>query len=172
MLRAREPDETGFVERDGVRTYWERFGDGDQTLLLLPTWSLFHSRHWKFQLPYFARHFRVLTFDGRGNGKSDRPLDPASYSTETFAADALAVLDATETDRTAVVGFSAGGPRALMLAANDPDRVSAAVFIGPAVALGETLPHRVRYSWDERLDTTEGWAKYNRHYWLADYRGF
>src|SRR2546425_1158091 len=64
MLRARQPDETGFVERNGIRSYWERFGEGDQTILFLPTWSIIHSRHWKFQIPYFARHFRVVTYDG------------------------------------------------------------------------------------------------------------
>ena len=42
-------------------------------MLLLPTWSIVHSRHWKMQVPYLARHCRVLTFDGRGNGRSDRP---------------------------------------------------------------------------------------------------
>ena len=42
-------------------------------MLLLPTWSIIHSRHWKMQIPYLARHCRVVTFDGRGNGRSDRP---------------------------------------------------------------------------------------------------
>ena len=37
--------------------------------------------------------------------------------------------------------------------------------------LGEGPQERV-YPWDEELDTDEGWAKYNRHYWLRDYRGF
>ena len=60
-MRAREPDQTGFIERDGIRVYWELLGDGDRTVLFLPTWSLFHSRHWKMQLPYFARHFRETT---------------------------------------------------------------------------------------------------------------
>src|SRR5437764_166746 len=101
MLRAREPDETGFVERDGVRVYWERLGEGEQTVLFLPTWSLIHSRQWKLQLPYFARHFRVLTFDARGNGKSDRPFDPAAYAETEFAADALAVLDEIGTEEAA-----------------------------------------------------------------------
>ena len=73
MTRAAEPDETGYVERDGVRVYWERYGDGDRTILLLPTWSIVHSRVWKMQIAYLARHARVITFDGRGNGKSDRP---------------------------------------------------------------------------------------------------
>ena len=36
MLRARDPDETGFVERDGVSVYWERLGDGERTVLFLP----------------------------------------------------------------------------------------------------------------------------------------
>ena len=172
MLRAREPDETGVVERDGVRVYWELFGEGDETILFLPTWSIVHSRHWKLQLPYFARHFRVLTFDGRGNGRSDRPPDPAAYAEEEFAADALAVMDVTDTDRAAIVGFSLGGQRGLLLAANHAERVSAAAFIGPAVPLASPLPTRVVYSFDESLDTDEGWAKYNRYYWLRDYRGF
>jgi pimeloyl-ACP methyl ester carboxylesterase/predicted glycosyltransferase len=173
-MRAREPDEQGFVVRDGTRVYWERLGEGERTVLFLPTWSLLHSRHWKFQLPYFARHFRVLTFDGRGNGKSDRPLDAAAYAEEEFAADALAVLDATATDRAAIVGFSMGGQRGILLAANHPERVTHAAFIGSGLpGLGPVLAERQVFSaFDERLEEREGWAKYNRHYWLEDYRGF
>jgi pimeloyl-ACP methyl ester carboxylesterase len=78
--RARYPDEEGYVERGGVRVFWERYGEGDPSVLLLPTWTLLHSRLWKAQIAYLARHFRVVTFDPRGNGKSDRPRDPACYS--------------------------------------------------------------------------------------------
>ena len=73
QTRARYPDQTGFVERDGVRVFWEAYGTGDQTILLLPTWEIVHSRIWKGQIPYLARRFRVVTFDPRGNGRSDRP---------------------------------------------------------------------------------------------------
>ena len=79
QTRARLPDAEGHVERDGVRVCWERHGDGDPTLLLLPAWSLIHSRQWKAQVPYLARHYRVVTFDGRGNGRSDRPPTAAAY---------------------------------------------------------------------------------------------
>jgi pimeloyl-ACP methyl ester carboxylesterase/predicted glycosyltransferase len=166
MLRAREPDETGFVERDGVSVYWERLGDGDQTVLFLPTWTLLHSRCWKMQLPYFSRHYRVLTFDPRGNGKSDRPSDPAAYAEAEFAGDALAVMDATGTDQAAIVGLSMGAQRGLLLAADHPERVASAAFIGPAVPLGTGMPERKKYPFDERHDTTEGWAKSNRYHWV------
>src|SRR5216110_199706 len=72
QTRARYPDESGYVEREGVRIHYEVYGMGEPTVLLLPTWSLVHSRHWKMQIPYLARHCRVVTFDGRGNGRSDR----------------------------------------------------------------------------------------------------
>ena len=74
------PGRAGYVERDGVRIYYEVYGAGEPTVLLLPTWSIIHSRHWKMQIPYLARHCRVLTFDGRGNGRSDRPRDAATTS--------------------------------------------------------------------------------------------
>ena len=74
QTRARYPDSSGYVERDGVNLYYEVYGSGEPTVLLLPTWSIIHSRHWKMQIPYLARHCRVVTFDGRGNGRSDRPI--------------------------------------------------------------------------------------------------
>src|SRR3989442_5001990 len=93
QTRARYPDEEGFVERDGVRVFYEVYGSGEPTIVLLPTWSIIHSRHWKMQIPYLARFCRVVTFDGRGNGRSDRPAGTDAYSEWEFAADALAVMD-------------------------------------------------------------------------------
>jgi pimeloyl-ACP methyl ester carboxylesterase/predicted glycosyltransferase len=169
QTRARYPDESGYVERDGVRLHYEVYGSGEPTVFLLPTWSIIHSRHWKMQIPYLARHCRVLTFDGRGNGRSDRPA--SGYDEREFAADALAVMDATATERATLVSLSMGAQRALLLAAEEPERVDGSVFICPAVPLGKGPVDR-KHPWNEELDTDEGWAKYNRYYWLKDYRGF
>jgi pimeloyl-ACP methyl ester carboxylesterase/predicted glycosyltransferase len=169
--RARYPDESGYVGRDGVQLYYEVYGSGAPTVFLLPTWSIVHSRHWKMQIPYLSRHCRVITFDGRGNGRSDRPA--AGYDETEFAADALAVMDATATECAVIVSLSLGAQRALVLAAEHPERVTGSVFIGPAVpfaALDGASPGDD--GWDTELDTDEGWAKYNRYYWLRDYRGF
>jgi pimeloyl-ACP methyl ester carboxylesterase len=169
QTRARHPDTSGYTERDGVRLYYEVYGAGEPTIFLLPTWSIIHSRHWKMQIPYLARHGRVITFDGRGNGRSERPA--TGYGEREFAADALAVMDATGTGRTVIVSLSLGAQRALLLAADHPNRVTGAVFIAPAVPLAAPPGDRY-YPWDEKLGTDEGWAKYNRYYWLRDYRGF
>ena len=103
-MRAKLPDKDGFVERDGVKLYYEIYGDGPETMVFLPTWSIVHSRVYKAQLPYFSERFRCITFDGRGNGKTDRPEDVAAYSLDNYIADALAVMDATEAGRAIVVG--------------------------------------------------------------------
>jgi pimeloyl-ACP methyl ester carboxylesterase len=171
QTRARYPDAEGYVERDGVHVFYEVYGSGDPTILLLPTWSVIHSRHWKMQIPHLARHCRVVTFDGRGNGRSDRPQDPAAYDEREFAADALAVLDATQAERALIVGFSLGGQRGLILAAEHPERVEGAVFIGPNfMGGGEPLPERTVYDFDTEHATAEGWSKHNRFHWLRDYR--
>jgi pimeloyl-ACP methyl ester carboxylesterase/predicted glycosyltransferase len=168
--RARYPDTSGYVERDGVKLHFEVYGSGEPTVLLLPTWSIVHSRHWKMQIPYLSRHCRVVTFDGRGNGRSDRPTD--GYGEREFAADSLAVMDATATGSATLVSLSMGAQRGLILAAEHPDRVSGVVFICPAVPLGGPITGRGIHSWGVPLDTEEGWAKYNRYYWLKDYQGF
>ena len=172
QTRARYPDETGCVVRDGVRIWWESYGSGEPTIMLLPTWSLVHSRHWKAQIPYLARERRVVTFDGRGNGRSDRPQGAEAYAIREFAADTLAVLDTTATECAVLVGLSCATLWGIVLAAEHPERVAGAAFIGPAVPLAPPLPERVVYPFDERLDTDEGWAKYNMHHWRRDYRDF
>ncbi|MFZ0976988.1 MAG: alpha/beta fold hydrolase [Solirubrobacteraceae bacterium] len=169
--RARYPDEEGYVDRDGVRIFWERYGDGEPTVLLLPTWSVVHSRFWKMQIPYLARHFRVVTFDGRGNGRSDRPSGAEANSTDQFAADAVAVMDATGTERATLVSLSCGALWGTIVAANHPERVDGIVYIGPAVRLAPGHPER-DVPFDEPLDTDEGWAKYNSFYWERDYPDF
>jgi pimeloyl-ACP methyl ester carboxylesterase len=172
QTRARYPDQEGYVERDGVRVFYEVYGSGAPTVLLLPTWSFVHSRHWKLQIPYLARHCRVVTFDGRGNGRSDRPQGAEAYAIREFALDALAVLDATVTERVVVIGVSCATLWGVMLAAEHPGRVAGAAFISPSVPLAPPLPERTVYPFDEPLDTDEGWAKYNMHHWLRDYRDF
>ena len=85
QTRAHYPDEEGYVERAGVRLFYEVYGSGEPTVLLLPTWSIMHSRHWKAQIPYLASHARVVTFDGRGNGRSDHPGTADAYAEREFA---------------------------------------------------------------------------------------
>jgi pimeloyl-ACP methyl ester carboxylesterase/predicted glycosyltransferase len=171
QTRARYPDEEGHVSRDGVRIFYEVYGSGQPTILLLPTWSIIHSRHWKAQIPYLARHARVITFDGRGNGRSDRPSTEEAYREHEFAADALAVLDATGTERAVIVGLSAGALWGALLAAEHPERVEAAAFIAAAAPFAQ---HAVRTTapFDEPMASYEGWDKYNSHYWLEHYRDF
>jgi pimeloyl-ACP methyl ester carboxylesterase len=171
QTRARYPDQEGYVSRDGVRVFYEVYGSGYPTILLLPTWSIIHSRHWKGQIPYLSRHARVITFDGRGNGRSDRPDTVDAYTEREFADDALAVLDATGTERAIIVGLSAGALWGALLAAEHPERVEAAAFIAAAAPFAQ---HAVRTTtpFDEPLESYEGWGKYNRHYWLESYRDF
>jgi pimeloyl-ACP methyl ester carboxylesterase/predicted glycosyltransferase len=170
--RARYPDDEGYVERDGVRTFYEVYGRGEPTILFLSPWSIIHSRCWKMQIPYFARHGRVVTFDARGNGKSDRPMGPRAYDEREFAADTLAVMDATATESAVLVSHSLSAGRALLLSAEHPERVEGSVFIGPRVELVPVDRSRSAHSFEDELDTDEGWAKWNRHYWRRDYRGF
>jgi pimeloyl-ACP methyl ester carboxylesterase len=162
------------VVRDGVRVHYQVFGDALRAILLLPTWSIVHSGFWAKQVPHLADRYTVITFDGRGNGASDRPTDPAAYSDWEFAADALAVLDAVGVETAAVVSMSGGACSALILAADSPGRVAASVFIAPGLSLTPPYPERAAASavFDEPQQSYDGWLKFNRHYWESDWKGF
>jgi pimeloyl-ACP methyl ester carboxylesterase/predicted glycosyltransferase len=177
QTRARYPDHEGVVERDGQRIFYEVYGEGEETILLLPSWSIVHSRHWKMQIPYLSRHFRVLVVDGLGNGRSDRCKDPARYGGEAFARDALAVMDATGTPRAVAMGLSRGAQYLLALNELAPERVAGAAFIGPmfpytASQYSVLLHPRLRSRFDKPSPLYRGWGRMNARHWAEDYEGF
>jgi pimeloyl-ACP methyl ester carboxylesterase/predicted glycosyltransferase len=124
------PDRDGYVERDGVRSWYAVWGGQGPWLAFAPIFQITHSQILKAVVPYLACHFRVITMDGRGNGRSDRPRGQAVYSFEEYYRDFVAVLDAAGADRLAVVGISATAMTALRLAAEQPERVSHVIAAG------------------------------------------
>jgi pimeloyl-ACP methyl ester carboxylesterase len=121
-----------------------------------------------------------LTFDPRGNGRSDRPPHPRAYAEREFAADAIAVMDATDTPQAVLVSLSRGAQRALLLAAEHPERVLAAAFIGPFFPVSplgglrwRLMAHpTLRRALLIRLPVAAGWLKFNGAHWRADYPDF
>lgn len=171
-MRAKLPREEGFVTRDGVKLHYQIYGDGQDTMVFLPPWSIVHSRVYKAQLPYFSERFRCITYDGRGNGKSDRPAEVEAYSLDNYLADALAVMDATAAGPCIIVGLSFAGMLASMLAAHHPERVRAAILVGTTASIGPNYPYFSPKHFLIKHDRFEGWDKFNRAYWQTNYPDF
>ena len=171
--RALSPQESGYADSGGVRIGYEVFGQGEETLLLLPPWSIVHSRFWKAQVPYLARHFRVITYDPRGNGRSDRPDTPAGYGPRKDAArrarrprrhryPPLRVRRPLRDRRRrpAARHRPSGARRRRRL---HDARAADLTRRGPSAPATTSRPCCPDY---------EGWAKSNRHYWQQDFRGY
>jgi pimeloyl-ACP methyl ester carboxylesterase len=173
--RAVEPAEAGFAaSSDGVRVAYEVFGAGEPTIVFLPSAPIIHSRQWKGQVPDFSRRHRVVTYDGRGNGRSEGPTDPEALIDDRFLDDLVAVLDATGTRRAVLVGLCTDGVwRAIRLAAEQPERVIGIVAFAVGVPrLGPPQPHYAEFvpRFHDEAEAYEGWAKFNAHHWQRDYR--
>ena len=169
--RARYPDRTGFVERPGGRIAYEVYGSGDPPIVFVPPWQIVHSRVWKAQIPDFARRHLVVAWDNLGNGRSDRPIDPDVHTTLRRAANLEAVMDAAGLARAVLVGVSSSSGAMVVLASQQPDRVSGLVFVCPAAPIG--APRRaVGVPFDEPLPNDHGWNKENIHFWRRDYRAY
>jgi pimeloyl-ACP methyl ester carboxylesterase len=171
-MRARLPDQEGFVDRDGVKIHFEVDGSGPQTLVFVPSWSIVHSRVYKAQVPFFAEHFRCVTFDPRGNGKSDRPEDVAAYALDQYLADTIAVMDAVDAQQAVLIGASFGSLIVSLMAAHHPERVTAAVLIGTVATIGTGNPYMTPQHFSTPQQQYDGWNKYNRDYWLTNYADF
>jgi pimeloyl-ACP methyl ester carboxylesterase/predicted glycosyltransferase len=171
-MRAREPDRTGTVARDGVRVAYEVFGDGAQTLVFAPIDPIVDSRAWKAQVPWLSRRARVVTIDPRGNGRSDRPTDPRAQGQEQRAADTIAVMDELGIDAAVLIGLCSSVWTSVLVAADHPERVRGLVAVAPwAPFLTPPHPWRVQYDDEEIPDTDEGWAKLTHWHLRRDYRG-
>jgi pimeloyl-ACP methyl ester carboxylesterase/predicted glycosyltransferase len=166
-MRARAPDRASTVERDGVRVGYEVYQAGEPALMLIPASPITHARSWKMIAPTLARRHTVVTTDGRGTGRSNRPHERERYAPDEVVADLLAVLEAAGIDRAVLVAHCHAVPWALRLAADHPQRVLGLVAIDPAVPLAP--PHAYTREpdrrWAEPVDAAVGWAMRNRAFW-------
>lgn len=164
-MRAHEPDRTGVIERDGTEIYYEVHGSGDQTLMLIPPSPITHSRIYKAQIPFLARTNRVVTFDGRGNGRSGRPNQVDEHTRSENIDDILAVLDETESTTSVLVAHCHANWWAVEFASRHPDRVDGLVAIEPGVPyVGLGHPHwsEASATFDDHLDDPSDWSLFNR----------
>ena len=107
-MRAREPDASGFVERDGVHVWWERFGAGDPAILFFHADPIVDVADVEGADPLVrpAPHRRgVRPTRQRAQRSTD---DPAAYDDDEFIADAIDVLDVNRLERAVVVGVCQG----------------------------------------------------------------
>ena len=171
-MRAVEPVESGFVDRDGVAIHYEVYGDGEPTVFLLMPDTIVESRGWKAQVPFLSRFSRVVVSDPRGNGGSGTPATEEGFADRVLIDDAWAVLDAVGAEQAVLVGLGPGAGDVGLLAAEAPDRVLGVCSINPGLQLSPPLPHKVQFDFDAPRESYAGWQKMNRHYWLRDWPDF
>ncbi|HET7677912.1 MAG TPA: alpha/beta fold hydrolase [Candidatus Limnocylindrales bacterium] len=118
--------ESGFLDVDGGRIYWEASGEGHPLLLIHA--GVADLRMWDAQVPSWAERYRVVRYDTRGFGRTESEAVPFSNR-----ADALAVLDHAAARPAYVLGISRGGSIALDVALEAPDAVDGLVLVAPGL---------------------------------------
>ncbi len=144
-------------------------GEGALDVLFLPGWISQIEQLWEAPalrrfLERLSTFGRLILFDSRGTGLSDRVLD--AYTPEQEARDAVAVLDAAGSERAALFTYATGGPVGVMLAAEYPERVGALIAYA-SVARTSWAPD---YDWAlrtedrerARLQNTASWGEPNQ----------
>ena len=107
------------VNANGITLHYERQGNGEP-LILIPYLSADNTCY-AFQVAEYAKHFTCFSIDLRGTGESDKP--EGDHSTESYADDIAALMDALQITRAHVSGMSLGGAIGMWLAAKNPEKV-------------------------------------------------
>ncbi len=119
--------ESGYVDVGGARLYYEATGEGPPLVLIHA--GFLDRRMWEREFVLWSKRFRVVRYDVRGYGKSDRPS-----SNFSSAEDLTRLLDHLAIDRASVVGVSVGGEIAIDFALVHPDRVTALVPVASSLS--------------------------------------
>jgi 3-oxoadipate enol-lactonase len=131
---------------DGTRIHYEVTGKSGATPVLMIQGLGASKNAWNLQRIAMATRFRIISFDNRGAGRSDKPTEP--FTLEQMADDALAVLDAAEIETAHVVGASMGGVISQIVAVKYPHRVRSLTLVCTACR---------NHPWRQELLQT--WAK-------------
>ena len=120
--------------------YYEEHGPAGATPMILSSGLGGSGHYWRPNLAAFAERYRVILYDHRGTGRSDRAL-PATISVDDLADDILAVMDGLGIARAIVMGHAAGGAAGLALALKAPDRLHRLIVVN---GFARPDPHLLR----------------------------
>ena len=123
-----------------IHHHYQVTGEGEPLFFIHGLGS--SGRDWQYQVEYFSKHFKVMTYDVRGHGASDKP--PGPYSIPQFAADAKSLLQSQIMLPAHVVGISMGGMIAMQLALDAPHGVKSLTIVN-------TTPDMIVRSFRQRL---------------------
>jgi pimeloyl-ACP methyl ester carboxylesterase/DNA-binding winged helix-turn-helix (wHTH) protein len=134
VLPARSP-ETRYVQNGDVNIAYQVVGDGGIDIVFVMGWISHLEYFWKHHLfasflDRLASFSRLILFDKRGTGLSDRVPVNELPTLEQRMEDVHAVMDAVGSERAVLIGVSEGGPMCSLFAATYPERTSALVMIG------------------------------------------
>ncbi|MEK6285344.1 MAG: alpha/beta fold hydrolase [Acidobacteriota bacterium] len=113
-----------YADNSGVKIYWEEQGEGDPILLIMGLGYTMDM--WYRTVPAVSKHYRTISFDNRGVGRTDVP--PGPYPIAAMAADAAAVMDSAGVTRAHVFGISMGGMIAQEFALQYPERTRSLIL--------------------------------------------
>ena len=129
------PETRYVVTDDGLHIGYQVFGAGPYDLVFNDVLSNVDAGwdvpSWAATLRAFGRRARVITFDRRGFGVSDRPTSPDALSLELGVDDLRAVMDATGATKPVIMGFEWGCALSLLFAASYPERTAGLVLLSP-----------------------------------------
>jgi len=150
------PPQTRYAKSGDVSIAYQVVGEGPRDLVLVPGWISNVEVFWEEPsavrfLESLARFSRVILFDKRGTGLSDRVPDMPGL--ETRMDDVRAVMDAAGSERAALFGYSEGGPLCVLFAATYPDRASALITHG-------SYARRIRSSDSPWMPSAEEWERF------------
>ncbi|MHA1131522.1 MAG: alpha/beta fold hydrolase [Candidatus Helarchaeota archaeon] len=127
---------------DGVKMWYEIYGgNGERNLLMYHGWGA-SIAFWSEQIPMLIeKGYRVIAFDGRGHGKSDKPRK--GYNLDRLRQDFKNFLEAINLDEWAIIGHSAGGGVAQITYHDYQDRTKALVLIDTSYTIVETFQQKL-----------------------------
>jgi class 3 adenylate cyclase len=138
--------ETRYAKHGDVHIAYQVIGHGPLDLVFLPNWAnpidlMWHQPDFARFLHRLASFSRLICFDKRGSGRSDRGLDPTEVTLEGWMDDITMVMRAAGSARVVLFGYDAGGLLAMLFAASYPDRTAALVLLGTFARLVRASDH-------------------------------
>ncbi|MCI0437455.1 MAG: adenylate/guanylate cyclase domain-containing protein [Gemmatimonadetes bacterium] len=161
------PGHTQYARSGDVHIAWQVVGRGPSDLVLVPGWVSNLDAFWEEPalarfLTRLASFSRLILFDKRGTGLSDRVGDAELPTLEERMDDVRAVMDAAGSQRATLFGYSEGGPMCILFAATHPDRSDALITYGSYAKRIWSPDYpwapkpAVRQAWLESLESTWG----------------